>query len=567
MTRPKIRRGFTELTLHRRRDYLQVRDRAQAESLADAYLEEGWRSILDRDFNLGIGDDAEIRDRLISRLLHGDLFLTRDDVVRRLDRIEPSWLEPREHRDDPLAPLREPTFVAFTILHECGARYPGARLNVMLPDGEIRTVTLDGASRARLDDVTEPGICRIRPRGGPLTLPDGTPVGAPIITLQPSDTRMDAGSDASVTLRTGADHRIVVVEPVVVTPRAKCVRLSGALFALNKAFLLPDALEGIRVLKHMYDEIPDAEILVVGHTDTTGSSSRNQSLSLQRARAVVAYCQDDVETWYAFYGPDMDHSRRWGPPEDLAMLSALPRAGVPFYGPHHEEHSLPAAIGRFQEAHGLVPDCDAGPITRRAMIAAYMAVDGTTLPAGVAITAHGCGEWFPKVPTGDDVDEPENRRVEVFFFKDGVDPKPRGSTSTKGSGEYPSWLEKVEEERTFRPSEAGLGSVMLDTDIEVDHAKKAGVTFRLVSTDGAYDQAKTPQDHGVAVGGYVRIEFDGLPKGSFYTLTIVYATGTEDALFEDIPFYELSLLSAPRSDDLVDPFSTDPSDQAAREEG
>lgn len=95
MTRPKIRRGFTELTLHRRRDYFQVRDRAQAEALADAYLGEGWRSILDQDFNLGIGEDAEIRERLISRLLHGDLFLTRDDVVRPLDRIEPSWLEPR----------------------------------------------------------------------------------------------------------------------------------------------------------------------------------------------------------------------------------------------------------------------------------------------------------------------------------------------------------------------------------------------------------------------------------------------------------------------------------------
>ena len=48
-----------------------------------------------------------------------------------------------------------------------------------------------------------------------------------------------------------------------------------------------------------------------------------------------------------------------------------------------------------------------------------MALDATTLPDGVAITTHGCGPYFPDVPSGRDDDVPENRRVEIFVVREG----------------------------------------------------------------------------------------------------------------------------------------------------
>lgn len=161
----------------------------------------------------------------------------------------------------------------------------------------------------------------------------------------------------------------------------RCVRLVGMLFAPNRSFLLPEAMEGIRLLAHMYAEHPEAELLVVGHTDTTGTASRNRSLSLARARSILQFVTDDVDGWCANYDEDADYSRRWGAQEDLSMLATLPSPEAAYYGEHHAEHTFEAAVRRFQAAKELVEDGDPGPITRRALITDYMAIDGTTLPS------------------------------------------------------------------------------------------------------------------------------------------------------------------------------------------
>jgi hypothetical protein len=175
------------------------------------------------------------------------------------------------------------------------------------------------------------------------------------------------------------------------------------LFELNKSFLLPAATEGTRLLEHMYRSMPDAQILAVGHTDRTGKKFRNDSLSLERAEAVVAYARDDVDRWLANYDSTMDASRRWGRGEDLLMLSCLPRGNTPYYSAEHPEHSFEAATRRLQEAHGLVVDGDLGPVSRRALVGEYMALDGTSVPASAKFVAHGCGEHFPQIPTEDEV--------------------------------------------------------------------------------------------------------------------------------------------------------------------
>ena len=245
-----------------------------------------------------------------------------------------------------------------------------------------------------------------------------------------------------VSLPTGQAHRITLVRSV------ERVRLVGMFFDLNKCFLLPSAMHGIRELKNQYDKHPDNNILVVGHTDTSGRDAYNLALSLERARAMAAYLTDDVAAWEVFFGTDQPQEKRWGHLEVQQMLTALPQGESPFLDttPNGvDDVRSHAAVKKFQQVHSLTDDGIAGPITRRALIAAYMGLDGTTLPPSATLTTHGCGENFPVDETGDDARSSENRRVEVFFFEGPIHPPPSGPTSGRGSTDYPRWLKQVDQ--------------------------------------------------------------------------------------------------------------------------
>lgn len=64
---------------------------------------------------------------------------------------------------------------------------------------------------------------------------------------------------------------------------------SGILFDTGKATLKPNAKENIAKLVATLNKEPGTEILVLGHTDNTGSLAINEKLSLERANAVKAY--------------------------------------------------------------------------------------------------------------------------------------------------------------------------------------------------------------------------------------------------------------------------------------
>lgn len=64
---------------------------------------------------------------------------------------------------------------------------------------------------------------------------------------------------------------------------------SGILFDTGKATLKPAAKENIAKLVATLNKEPGTEILVIGHTDNTGSLAVNEKLSLERANAVKAY--------------------------------------------------------------------------------------------------------------------------------------------------------------------------------------------------------------------------------------------------------------------------------------
>lgn len=66
------------------------------------------------------------------------------------------------------------------------------------------------------------------------------------------------------------------------------VALYGILFEFDSAEILPDSRPALAEIAKLMAANPELEILVVGHTDNTGSHDYNMSLSSRRAKAVRA---------------------------------------------------------------------------------------------------------------------------------------------------------------------------------------------------------------------------------------------------------------------------------------
>lgn len=64
---------------------------------------------------------------------------------------------------------------------------------------------------------------------------------------------------------------------------------SAISFATNSAVLTPDFYGPLNQVATSLKEFPDSTVQIVGHTDSTGSTSLNQQLSQNRASAVVVY--------------------------------------------------------------------------------------------------------------------------------------------------------------------------------------------------------------------------------------------------------------------------------------
>ena len=172
----------------------------------------------------------------------------------------------------------------------------------------------------------------------------------------------------------------------------------------------------------------------------------------------------------------------------------------------------------FQRTRGLKVDGIAGEETRRALIGEYMALDGTSLPKSIEVVPHGCGENFPRDDTVNGVADPDNRRVEIFFFKDklGVQPPPAGKNAAKGSKEYPEWVGRAGE-----PIDFSAEGDVVTLDIEwaadmVDHLP--GEVSIVLSGDGM-----SPQEHFLGLadrsGGVARLSFGELHRSQSVTLT------------------------------------------------
>ena len=226
-------------------------------------------------------------------------------------------------------------------------------------------------------------------------------------------------------------------------------RLTGLLFDTNKTFIKNKTLENFKKIRTMYHNNNPSQLLIVGHTDTTGTASVNDPLSLKRSESVAQFLNDDVEAWFKNYSSSVPFKERWGASEDFEMIKAMPN--------FKEKNNTEDPIRLFQKEHGLTEDGIAGPNTRRKLIEEYMQLDGTTLADGdfnITITTHGCGENFPLDDSGENLDSDAqdgkedvlDRRVELFFFdkETGIEPPPPGKNSEAGSTQYPIWRDEAE---------------------------------------------------------------------------------------------------------------------------
>jgi outer membrane protein OmpA-like peptidoglycan-associated protein len=270
------------------------------------------------------------------------------------------------------------------------------------------------------------------------------------------------------------------VRVISIQPSVARVRLIGPYFDTNKAFVLPAVRRALPSVVFIQKELNAKRMLVVGHTDTTGRSSYNDQLSLDRAQAIKDFLLRDVSAWYKWYGPGMAAEKRWGSKEDLAMIDALPDGA--------ERGGTETPIRWFQRTRGLVVDGVAGEKTRRALIAEYMNLDEKLLEES-ELVVHGCGESFPDKATEDDTEEPDNRRIEIFFFDTdlGILPAPTKQVSSAGSTDYPEWVRRSKRTDDFEQDGVsialrivdGLGEPLVGAPYEL----KAGSVQRAAKTD------------------------------------------------------------------------------------
>lgn len=337
--------------------------------------------------------------------------------------------------------------IEIAVVSKPGAPQPDVLFELTLPDGAEKTGTTDAGGMIRFSGLTQSGNAR-------LVLPE---IDERVVDDEPAQ----AGRVRYQ--RGGVEAAIGELTTVEVVPRIRRGRLFGMLFEIDKCFLLPSAMQGIRGLTRYYNEHPGLHVLVSGHTDSTGDDQYNLDLSNERGQSVADFLTDNVDGWLAYYSNGYP-SKRWGTREDQYMLQTLDYYAGPIDG--QAGAGTNEAVQRFQADHGLAVDGVAGPDTRRALVTEYMQQDATTLPPGTPLEVHGCGEFHPAEPSDNPDIDAEDRRVEIFLFEGPVDPPAQNPCPAPGCREYPIWRERVFEDVDFRTDPPPEDPVLTDPRFE-----------------------------------------------------------------------------------------------------
>lgn len=112
----------------------------------------------------------------------------------------------------------------------------------------------------------------------------GTAVGAGVGAL--IGNKMDKKAEELKALE-GAN--VEVVKDINDLDAIKVTFESGILFKVNSAALSDVSKKSLKEFAAQMKDLPDTDIIVLGHTDNTGSDEYNEKLSLQRAQSVADY--------------------------------------------------------------------------------------------------------------------------------------------------------------------------------------------------------------------------------------------------------------------------------------
>ena len=302
-------------------------------------------------------------------------------------------------------------------------------------------------------------------------------------------------------LKPGESYKLILERPVV-----SRVRLVGMLFDANKCFLLPQALHGMKMVVNMHQKEPDAEVLIVGHAGCDEDLAGGD-IAFDRAQILGAYLKSKPNIWLNWFGPDKHVRSRWGTREIQLMLSALPGDGSSFYQGFASgvtDEKTTTGIKRFQEytnqkkGSALPLDGKADFETRKALVESYMEIENTTLADDVTPIAHGCEGHFADTATSSG-QIPDDRRLEVFFFKQGISPRPDSTVSAEGSALYPKWLSRVVETQDYEHH---------GVHVQIIDSKRQPAPFATVHLTGPIQADTISDEHGF-------VSFFSLKQGEY----------------------------------------------------
>ncbi len=147
----------------------------------------------------------------------------------------------------------------------------------------------------------------------------------------------------------GQRHRILLC------PEVSLLRVTGDCFDLNKSFPLPELASLMIAWRKKAAEAPPPNVLLVGHTDTSGDDPLNDKLSFERAESIQALLQGNANVWLSRYATTAASSGLWGSQEDQLMLQSVHAKGS------FETNGI-AVVGEVGEGGGYMTARDRKPI-------------------------------------------------------------------------------------------------------------------------------------------------------------------------------------------------------------
>jgi len=180
------------------------------------------------------------------------------------------------------------------------------------------------------------------------------------------------------------------------------------------------------------------------------------------------------------------------------MLSALPAGGYQGTASGVTDAKTRSAIKAFQKSKGLKADGKASGATLKAIVAGYLGLEDTTLSQDIVPVTHGCEGHFDDDMTKDGL-QPDDRRLEIFFFDWEIKPAPPGKTSQAGSSQYPAWRDALVETRDFEHH--GIHVQIID-------ARQKAVPFAETTLSGPTQASAVADEHGF-------VSFFGLVAGDY----------------------------------------------------